>query len=150
MSFALENIPVTKGLLLLFGLNTIGSSLTGIKHLQLLRLSHLQSQPWRALSSQLIFSNTSQLIFGSILLYNLRVIEKHYGSVKFGSLYVVSSAICGLLQIGAMLTVKADYISPGPLAFIHCLLVYHSTDTDTVHTASPINQKPKDVWNDAW
>jgi membrane associated rhomboid family serine protease len=123
----LANVPVTKGLLLLLGCNTLSSSIAGISNLQHLTLNAIFTtrQYWRLITSQLIFNNSTQLILGSIIIYNFRILERHLGSVKYCSIFVISTLASILAHIAIMTLFKTERVASGPLAFIHCLLVYN-------------------------
>lgn len=117
------NVPVTKCLVLVLFGTTVISSLAHLKPLFALSLPYLlKLQLWRLGSCHLIFSNSTQLIFGSLLLFNLRVLEVHYGSVKFASLLIQSCAFGTLTQLCA-LSLGLGTMATGPLAFIYTLLV---------------------------
>lgn len=124
----LPNLPVTKGLLILVGCNTAISQVMGYSHLYFLSSSHIfkQNQFWRLFTSQLIYSNSTQLILGSIMLYNLRIVERHLGSIKYSSLYFACTCFSVAFQIVMMNIFKIDKVEPGPLAFVHFLLCYYS------------------------
>jgi membrane associated rhomboid family serine protease len=50
-------------------------------------LANLTEQFWRLLVSHLAFANSSDLLFGGLMIYHMRVIERHFGTAK----YAVSS-----------------------------------------------------------
>jgi hypothetical protein len=84
MSFA--STPVTRALVLgIVGLS-IAASLFDIKHYFYISVgTHILQyrQTWRALIWQLCYTNSSEVLFAAMTLYNLRVIEQQWGSRKF-------------------------------------------------------------------
>ena len=84
MSFA--STPVTRTLVLgLIGFS-IAASLFDVKHYFYISVGthFLQyGQTWRALIWQLCYTNSSEVLFAAMTLYNLRVIEQQWGSRKY-------------------------------------------------------------------
>lgn len=84
MSFT--NAPVTRGLV--YGLigSSIAVSLLDLKHYFYILVDlHLWRfhQVWRPLIYQLCYTNSSEVLFGAITLYSLRVVEHMWGSRKY-------------------------------------------------------------------
>lgn len=91
MSFA--NTPVTRSLVLGLVSSSIGASIFDIKHYfyilvdpQILRYR----QTWRMLTYQLCYTNSSEVLFAAMALYQMRVVECMWGSRK----YAVSLSPC--------------------------------------------------------
>lgn len=84
MSFT--NAPVTRSLVYgLVGLS-IAVSLLDIKHYFYILVDlHLWQfhQTWRALIYQLCYTNSSEVLFAAMTLYNMRAVERMWGSRKF-------------------------------------------------------------------
>ena len=62
------------------------------------------------------FSTTSEAFLGLILLYNYRVLERQWGTMKFSSYLVLSVAISTVLNILSLVALKStgiDSLSPG-------------------------------------
>jgi len=84
MSFT--NAPVTRVLVLGVAAASIAVSLFDIKHYFYISVgTHLlrYRQPWRALIYQLCYTNSSEVLFSCMALYNLRIIEQMWGSRKY-------------------------------------------------------------------
>lgn len=84
MSFA--NAPVTRTLVLGLVSSSIAASLFDIKHyFYIIVDTHLwrYHQLWRLLTYQLCCTNSSEVLFASMSLYHLRVIEQMWGSRKY-------------------------------------------------------------------
>ncbi len=84
MSFT--NAPVTRSLVLGLVSASIGASLFDIKHYfyilvdpQILRYH----QTWRVLTYQLCFTNSSEVLFACMTLYQMRIVEHMWGSRKY-------------------------------------------------------------------
>lgn len=84
MSFT--NTPVTRGLVLGLVATSITVSLVDAKHyFYILVDPHIlrYHQPWRALLYQLCYTNSAEALFASMMLYNMRVVERMWGSRKY-------------------------------------------------------------------
>jgi len=98
MSFT--NAPVTRGLVLGLVATSIAASLFDAKHyFYILVDPHIlrYHQPWRALLYQLCYTNSSEVLFASMTLYNMRLVERMWGSRK----YAVSSHFLTLFLISS-------------------------------------------------
>ena len=90
MSFA--STPVTRTLVLGLVGSSIAASLFDIKHYFYISVgTHILQyrQTWRALIWQLCYTNSSEVLFAAMILYNLRIVEQQWGSRK----YAVSHAV---------------------------------------------------------
>lgn len=83
---SLTNAPVTRYAVLALVSASIATSLLDVKHyLYILVDTHLwrYHQFWRLLSYQLSYTNSTEVLFGAMSLYNLRVVERMWGSRKY-------------------------------------------------------------------
>ncbi|KAJ1972661.1 hypothetical protein H4R35_004551 [Dimargaris xerosporica] len=123
-----HNTPVSKCLLFAVGGSTIASSILRWKpYLSLVLNPHLTRdyQFWRLITSQLAFANSGELLFGSLLLYQCRVIERHYGSAKFAAFVFLTSVAAKLLELGLLISgnsVGLNSLPPGPYGLIFATL----------------------------
>lgn len=88
---SLAGAPVSRFLLIALIGGSIIASLLDVKHYFYIVLDvHIwrYRQFWRLLAYQLSYSNSTEVLFGAITLYNLRVVERLWGSRK----YAVSSS----------------------------------------------------------
>lgn len=93
MSFT--NAPVTRTLVLGLVSGSIAASLFDVKHyFYIIVDAHLwrYHQLWRLLTYQLCCTNSSEVLFASMTLYHLRVIEQMWGSRKYAVSYSKSQA----------------------------------------------------------
>lgn len=84
MSFT--NAPVTRALVLGVVALSIAASLFDVKHYCYIVVdTHLlrYRQVWRALTYQLCYTNSSEVLFACIILYHMRVVERIWGSSKY-------------------------------------------------------------------
>lgn len=84
MSFT--NAPVTRGLVLGLAATSIAASLFDAKHyFYILVDTHFlrYHQAWRVLLYQLCYTNSTEVLFASMTLYNMRVVERMWGSRKY-------------------------------------------------------------------
>lgn len=85
-SMSFTNAPVTRGLVLGLVATSIAASLFDAKHyFYILVDPHIlrYHQPWRALLYQLCYTNSSEVLFASMTLYNMRLVERMWGSRKY-------------------------------------------------------------------
>ena len=82
----------------------------------------------RIIGSTLVFATPGELLFGSILIYYFRLLERQMGSAKFISYVALAFVISTLLQIGALVafpaTVKSFASGPYGFVFSSMALVY--------------------------
>lgn len=84
MSFT--NAPVTRTLVVGLVSSSLAASLFDLKYyFYILVNTHIWKyhQPWRALIFQLCYTNSSEVLFGAMTLYNMRVVERMWGSRKY-------------------------------------------------------------------
>lgn len=84
MSFT--NAPVTRALVVGLVTASIAVSLLDAKHyFYILVDTHIwrYHQTWRVLLYQLCYTNSSEVLFASMVLYKMRVIERMWGSRKY-------------------------------------------------------------------
>lgn len=92
MSFT--NAPVTRLAVLSLVAGSILASVLDVKHyFYILIDTHIwrYRQFWRLLAYQLCYANSTEVLFGAMTIYNLRIIERMWGSRKFavGCFYFV-------------------------------------------------------------
>eukprot|EP00658_Telonema_sp_P-2_P027949 TRINITY_DN21508_c0_g1_i1.p1 TRINITY_DN21508_c0_g1~~TRINITY_DN21508_c0_g1_i1.p1 ORF type:complete len:349 (-),score=90.71 TRINITY_DN21508_c0_g1_i1:297-1310(-) len=89
----------------------------------------LRGHVWRVASSQLLFSTPAELLFGSMLLYYTRLLERLMGSAQFAGFVLVTVALCVLLQIAILVVVPSSWhvwFGSGPYGLIFaCIVVMH-------------------------
>ncbi|KAI0007962.1 hypothetical protein F4779DRAFT_469900 [Xylariaceae sp. FL0662B] len=135
MSFT--NAPVTRSLV--YGLvgMSIAVSLLDIKHYFYILVDlHLWRfhQLWRSLIYQLCYTNSSEVLFAAITLYNMRSVERMWGSRKYATFVFVTSILTSILppMILALflrpLTLGFfNYLPAGPTPIIFAVLAqYHA------------------------
>lgn len=94
-----------------------------------LRLGSLmQGNFFRMLSGTMLFATPGELLFGSILIYYFRILERQMGISRFAAYVAVSITISTLLQIAALVafpaTIKAFSSGPYGYIFSSLTLVY--------------------------
>ncbi|KAK6435423.1 hypothetical protein LTR95_008393 [Oleoguttula sp. CCFEE 5521] len=132
------NAPVSQALVVATVAGAIVASLTDTKYFLWIEVRpHLLDylQYWRLLTWPLVFTNSTEVLFGTMTLYQLRVIERLWGSRKFAS-FIVSTYIYTALIPPVLLAViirplsfgRVNYLPAGPTALIFALLAqYHAT-----------------------
>ncbi|WWC61273.1 uncharacterized protein I303_103854 [Kwoniella dejecticola CBS 10117] len=124
-----QNAGVTKGIMIFLALTSISASLLDIKpylHLQLVPHMTKYRQFWRIAVHPLAFANSTELLMGEILLYNVGVaIERAFGSRKYASFVLVSSLVSTLLASIVIILghrFGLNSIPAGPYGIIFSLL----------------------------
>ncbi|KAI0136948.1 hypothetical protein BJ170DRAFT_677809 [Xylariales sp. AK1849] len=135
MSFT--NAPVTQSLV--YGL--IGSSIAvtvlDAKHYFYILVDvHLWRfhQTWRALIYQLCYTNSTEVLFAAMTLYNLRIVERMWGSRKYASFLLVTSLFTTILPPVILAVILRpltlglfNYLPAGPTPIIFAVLAqYHA------------------------
>lgn len=84
MSFT--NAPVTRSLVYGLIATSVVVTLLDIKHYFFILVDvHIWRfhQPWRALIYQLCYTNSTEVLFAAMTLYNLRTVERMWGARKY-------------------------------------------------------------------
>ncbi|KAI1388475.1 uncharacterized protein F4822DRAFT_247948 [Hypoxylon trugodes] len=135
MSFT--NAPVTRNLVYgIIGLS-IAASLLDIKHYFYILVDlHLWRfhQTWRVLIYQLCYTNSAEVLFAAMTLYNMRAVERMWGSRKFASFIFVTFSLTSVLPPVSLafflrpLTLGLfNYLPAGPTPIIFAILAqYHA------------------------
>ncbi|KAL2175282.1 uncharacterized protein P884DRAFT_247857 [Thermothelomyces heterothallicus CBS 202.75] len=135
MSFA--STPVTRTLVLGLVGSSIAASLFDIKHYFYISVgTHILQyrQTWRALIWQLCYTNSSEVLFAAMTLYNLRVVEQQWGSRKYASFILVSGLLTSIIPPVILTTILRplswgifDFLPAGPTPIIFAVLAqYHA------------------------
>lgn len=86
LTSGLTNTPLTKALIIYTIASSIALSILDIKHLASIHVSpHFWPyvQLWRAITWHLAgFTNSTEALFGAMLVYHLRVVERAWGKRK--------------------------------------------------------------------
>ncbi|WWD15788.1 hypothetical protein CI109_100212 [Kwoniella shandongensis] len=124
-----QNAGVTKGMMIILGLSSLSASLLDIKpylHLQLVPHLTKYHQFWRIATHPLAFANSTELLMGELLLYNVGVgIERAFGSRKYASSVLVSSLLSTFIASFTIILCYAfglNAIPAGPYGIIFSLL----------------------------
>jgi len=121
------NAPVSKGILI----GTVASSiLVSVAQLgKALTFHDLSSviskfQLWRLFTNHMFFTSPGEVLFGSILIYYFRMLERQMGSVKFAGFAFVSIIFATLMQIPLfVLFYTTKGVAAGPYSLIFSCLV---------------------------
>ncbi|KAI0518339.1 hypothetical protein F5B22DRAFT_82023 [Xylaria bambusicola] len=135
MSFT--NAPVTRSLVYgLIGMS-VAASLLDIKHYFYILVDlHIWRfhQTWRALIYQLCYTNSSEVLFAAMSLYNLRSVERLWGSRKYATFIFVTFLLTGILSpillalfLRPLSLGLVNYLPAGPTPIIFAALAqYHA------------------------
>ncbi|KAI9841619.1 MAG: hypothetical protein M1838_003491 [Thelocarpon superellum] len=129
--------PVSRFLVFSLVTSSILVSITDIKYLFPIQVvPHLwqYGQLWRVLTWQTCYTNSTELLFASLTLYHLRIIERLWGTRKFAS-FLLSTLPYNTLLPPLILTLvlrplslhRINYLPAGPTALVFSLLAqYHA------------------------
>ncbi|KAI0202627.1 hypothetical protein F4808DRAFT_68197 [Astrocystis sublimbata] len=155
MSFT--NAPVSRTLV--YGLigASIAASLLDIKHYFYILVDlHLWRfhQTWRALIFQLCFTNSSEVLFAALTLYNMRDVERLWGSRKYATFVLVTFLLTSITSPVLLAFVLRpislgllNYLPAGPTPVIFAILAqYHAMIPHTYKykIATSITPTPSD------
>ncbi|KAI7694867.1 hypothetical protein KC353_g18031 [Hortaea werneckii] len=131
------NAPVTK--LLVFGiiLTSFLATLTDTKYFFWIEVRpHLldYAQFWRLLTWQVCYTNSTEVLFAAMSLYQLRIIERLWGTRKFASFLIATLPYTTLLPPILLATIirpisgaYINYLPAGPTPILFALLAqYHA------------------------
>ncbi|KXX74395.1 DSC E3 ubiquitin ligase complex subunit 2 [Madurella mycetomatis] len=135
MSFA--STPVTRTLVLGLVGSSIAASIFDVKHYFYISIgTHIiqYRQTWRALIYQLCYTNSSEVLFAAMALYNMRVVEQQWGSRKYASFILVSGLLTAIIPPVLLAAVFRplslgvfDFLPAGPTPIIFAVLAqYHA------------------------
>ncbi|KAI8048011.1 hypothetical protein BDF22DRAFT_747212 [Syncephalis plumigaleata] len=112
--------PVTKAALLtVSGLSILASiyRLKPMLHLQLVPHLTVHHQYWRLFVSSLAYASSGETLFGGVLLYHCRAVERQYGSSKYVAMLFTTTTISVIFQIIALALARPlglVYVPSGP------------------------------------
>ncbi|CAJ2510764.1 Uu.00g063890.m01.CDS01 [Anthostomella pinea] len=134
MSFT--NAPVTRSLVYgLIGMS-IAVSLLDIKHYFYILVDlHLWKyhQFWRSLIYQLCYTNSSEVLFAAMTLYNMTPVERMWGSRKYATFIFVTYSLTSVISPMLLVVLRPltfglfNYLPAGPTPIIYAVLAqYHA------------------------
>ncbi|KAI9733788.1 MAG: hypothetical protein M1818_007055 [Claussenomyces sp. TS43310] len=138
LSSGFADAPVSRSLV--FGLvaASLIVSVTDVKHYFYIQVdSHLwrYHQFWRMLIYQFCYTNSSEVLFAAMMVYNLRIIERLWSPRKFASFVLLSYALTTLLTPIVLAIIlrpisfnKINYLPAGLTPIIFAILAqYHAS-----------------------
>lgn len=85
---------------------------------------------WRLVTNQFIFTQPAEMLFGLVLLYHLRMIERQAGTRKYAMLALLSNAVTNLLNLLYLSTLSSTSVHSnlvsGPYGLIYSSLVLYA------------------------
>ncbi|PQE17022.1 UBA domain-containing Ucp14 protein [Rutstroemia sp. NJR-2017a BBW] len=136
ISTGFADVPVTRSLVYAIILTSILVSVTDSKHLFYIQLDpHLlrYHQLWRMCVYQLCYTNSTEVFFGAMTWYNMRVVERLWGSRRFASFLLLCFAFTSLAAPILLLILRPlslytiNYLPAGPTSLIFAVLAqYHA------------------------
>ncbi|KAI8812678.1 hypothetical protein BJ742DRAFT_793285 [Cladochytrium replicatum] len=99
------NAPATKGIFLCVAINTLSCTIFNLRSaFQLQLIPHITThyQFWRFVSTHLAFSSSTEILFGGLLIYQFRLLERQWGTNKYFSFVVLTSALSTALQVATL------------------------------------------------
>ncbi|ORY22757.1 hypothetical protein BCR39DRAFT_550848 [Naematelia encephala] len=124
-----QNAGVTKGIMMVLAINTLAVSLLHVKpyiHLQVVPHMTKYHQFWRLLVHPFAFANSTELLMGELLLYNVGTnVERSFGPRKYSSFILLSSLLSTFICfVGIVVLHKfgVSAVPAGPYGVIFSLL----------------------------
>ncbi|KAG9946988.1 hypothetical protein KCU85_g6113, partial [Aureobasidium melanogenum] len=132
-----SNAPLSKYLVMAVVAASLMASITDTKHLFWIMVRpHIfdYRQFWRCLTWPLVYTNSTEVLFSAMTLYQLRIIERLWGSRKFASFLLATLPYTVLLPplllvliIRPLSFYNINYLPAGPTAIVFALLAqYHA------------------------
>ncbi|QIW98681.1 hypothetical protein AMS68_004199 [Peltaster fructicola] len=137
ISSGFTNAPISRVLLIAVVLTAVAATVTDSKYYLWIEVRpHLldYGQYWRLLTWQFAYTNSTEVLFAAMTLYQLRIIERLWGSKKFLSFLLATLPYTSLLPPLIVALVlrpltfgQVNYLPAGPTAIIFALLAqYHA------------------------
>lgn len=135
------NAPLTKVALLGVGAVSLAASLLEWRPIFGLSLfphmtQHLQL--WRLVTHHLVWTSSSELLLGTIVLYELRLFERRFGSAKFAAFMFMTAILTTLLQIAFLVVSRMidgpRHLASGPYGLIFALALPYYYSVPTTNT----------------
>jgi membrane associated rhomboid family serine protease len=147
--FTLENSPFTKAFVIFLAANSVLISMSDWKKAFTLKLNpHLTKykQYWRIISHNLVFLSSSELLFGALLSYHLRIIERHWGTYKYVSFCLITTILGNLLEVLSMSLLGFEVVASGPYSFLFATLVQYYHDIPVSFRFKLLGMTGSDKW----
>ncbi|QDS74767.1 hypothetical protein FKW77_001523 [Venturia effusa] len=145
--------PVSRLLLIFVVLSAIVASITDTKYyfyIQVVPHIWVWHQFWRVLTWQLCYTNSTEVLFAALTFYNLRIVERLWGSRKFASfLLVILPYTIFLPPLLLALVLRPlsfgniNYLPAGPTPILFAILAqYHAAIPSTYRYSIGIMRSP--------
>ncbi|UNI20022.1 hypothetical protein JDV02_006157 [Purpureocillium takamizusanense] len=125
------NAPVTRLAVLGLVSVSIAASMLDVKHyFYVLIDTHLwrYRQFWRLLAYQACYTNSTEVLFAAMSLYNMRVVERMWGPRKYASFLIVTYLLTAFIPLLVMAVLRPlsstlfNYMPAGPTPIIFAVL----------------------------
>ncbi|KAL5318328.1 hypothetical protein ACEPPN_013387 [Leptodophora sp. 'Broadleaf-Isolate-01'] len=137
LSTGFASAPVSRSLAYGIVATSLLASITDTKHFFYIQVDpHIWQyhQLWRVLVYQLCYTNSTECLFAAMTVYNMRVVERVWGSRKFASFIALSFLLTTILPPLLLTTIirplslhTINYLPAGPTPLIFSLLAqYHA------------------------
>ncbi|KAG4429701.1 hypothetical protein IFR05_014812 [Cadophora sp. M221] len=137
LSTGFASAPVSRSLAYGIVATSLLASITDTKHFFYIQVDpHIWRyyQLWRVLVYQLCYTNSTECLFAAMTVYNMRVVERVWGSRKFASFIALSFLLTTILPPLLLTTLirplslhTINYLPAGPTPLIFSLLAqYHA------------------------
>ena len=126
--------PVTKIIITAVVLCTVFSSIIGSRPRLILLLNPVKDgQIWRLLTHNLIFTTPGELLFGVVLLYYFRQLERQLGSSRFAAFAISVTSFYSLLLLWIQLSNPSFLSASGPYALILASLIHYFYEAPKIY-----------------
>lgn len=126
--------PVTKTIITTVVLCTVFSSIIGSRPRLILLLNPVKDgEIWRLLTHNLIFTTPGELLFGVVLLYFFRQLERQLGSSRFAAFAITVTSFYTLLLLWLQVSNHFLLSASGPYALILASLIYYFYEAPKIY-----------------
>ena len=135
LSTGFSDAPVTRSLVYGVIVTSLLASITDSKHFFYIQADpHLlrYHQLWRMLSYQLCYTNSTEVFFGAITYYNMRVVERLWGSRRF-------AVSCSFFNLPWIVAENILLVFPDIIFLLHIDNIASLTDPSA--TSFPLRDK---------
>jgi len=116
----------TKATLIITGIATVANNVLAQRNSYNLIWKHIvEGQLWRLATHIFTWTSNSEMLFGSLLGYHFRLMERLFGTGKFASFAVVTTALSTALQLTWLGLRSESVAAPGPYGLIFATLVQY-------------------------
>lgn len=127
--------PISKIVITLVVLTTVFGSIIGSQSRLTLRIPQVKDNLhlWRLLTHNFVFTTPGELLFGVVLLYYFRQLERQLGSSRFAAFTLITCSIYTALLVTLQILLPSTIPASGPYSLIFASMVFFYFETPKVY-----------------